>query len=76
MTIATLTTKGQVTIPADLRSRLGLEAGMQLDFSVTEEGHLLARPRVGDIRALKGSAGYVGPALSLDEIEARMLPRG
>ena len=32
--IATITTKGQVTIPAEVRERLGLRAGQKLDFDV------------------------------------------
>ena len=32
---ATLTSKGQITIPASIRRRLGLEAGKVLDFDET-----------------------------------------
>ena len=34
--------KGQVTIPKQLRDRLGIEAGQELDFS-DEDGRLVAR---------------------------------
>jgi len=37
MTTATLTSKGQVTIPAKVRAGLGIEVGDQIEFM---EGHL------------------------------------
>ena len=37
MTIARITTKGQVTIPAQVRKTLGLEEGDALVFEVTNQ---------------------------------------
>ena len=37
---ATVTSKGQVTVPADIRQRLGLKAGDRLDFHLTDSGKL------------------------------------
>lgn len=42
-TKATITSKGQVTIPLAIREALGLEAGTQLSFQLTE-GELRVRP--------------------------------
>jgi AbrB family looped-hinge helix DNA binding protein len=39
---ATVSEKGQVTIPKQLRERLGIEPGQELDFS-DENGRLVAR---------------------------------
>ena len=36
MPVATLTSKGQITIPRVVRERLRLETGDKLDFSVDE----------------------------------------
>lgn len=47
MSAATLTSKGQIVIPADIRARYGLVAGTQLEF--TDEGgviRLVVRRRV------------------------------
>jgi AbrB family looped-hinge helix DNA binding protein len=54
---ATVTSKGQVTIPKRIRERLGLDAGTELEFTVNEDGSLTVRPkrpameRLRDVRA-------------------------
>lgn len=40
---ATITSKGQVTIPAQVRRWLGLREGDQIEF-VTEDGRMVVRP--------------------------------
>jgi AbrB family looped-hinge helix DNA binding protein len=46
---STVTSKGQVTIPKAIRERLGLAVGDKLEFTVDEEGRIVARPdEVGD----------------------------
>jgi antitoxin PrlF len=37
MSIATITSKGQVTLPKEMRRKLHLEAGEKIDFRVDEE---------------------------------------
>lgn len=41
--LATLTSKGQFTLPKEIRERLGLTAGNRLDFSIDDNGLLVAR---------------------------------
>lgn len=40
----TLTVKGQVTIPKQIRDSLGLKPGMIVDFSVNPEGEVVIKP--------------------------------
>ncbi len=40
----TVTTKGQVTIPKQLRDYLGLEPGSRVDFAWTADGQVVIRP--------------------------------
>ena len=42
--LATVTSKGQLTLPKAIRQQLRLGVGSRLDFSVNEQGWLMARP--------------------------------
>ena len=44
MTLATLTTKGQVTIPRAVRDSLRLHAGDKVEFVITENREAVLRP--------------------------------
>lgn len=54
MPAATLTSKGQITLPVELRDRLRLVAGDRVNFEEQSDGSYLLRPLKGDIRRLKG----------------------
>ena len=52
MALATITSKGQVTIPKEIRDSLGLRFGDKIEIIVTEDGAALMRPiskRLDDI---------------------------
>jgi len=68
MTIATMTSKGRITIPAATRSRLKLVPGSKLDFVENEAGEIVLRPIVGDIRRLRGIVKYAGPPVSVEDM--------
>lgn len=68
MTIATMTSKGQITIPADVRAKLGLVAGTKIIFEEMGDGRLLMRPKTRDIRDLRGILKYDGPPVSIEEM--------
>lgn len=53
MATATITTKGQITLPKSVRTKLGLEAGHRIEFVETDAGFLV-KPATHDIRSLKG----------------------
>ena len=80
MTTATLTSKGQITIPISLRERFGLNPGTEVEF-VASEGVLQLKPRKrngksasASERWLSKAAGSAKPGISTDEIMA--LTRG
>lgn len=54
MPTATVTSKGQVTIPKAVRDRLQLEAGDEIDFMLNERGDVVVRPVSGDVHDLRG----------------------
>jgi AbrB family looped-hinge helix DNA binding protein len=54
MAIATLTSKGQITIPKSVRERLGLQAGDQLEFVMQQDGSVRLRRRNRSLLDLVG----------------------
>jgi antitoxin PrlF len=75
MATATMTSKGQITIPIETRRRLKLVAGLKVEFIENEHGDIVLRPKTVDIRTLRGCIRYEGPAVSLEEME-RAIARG
>ncbi len=54
--IATVTSKGQITVPLAVRSRLGIKEGDRIEF-VTQDGRTTIRP----VRSVENPfAGFVG----------------
>lgn len=66
--LASITSKGQVTLPKPIRDQLGLDAGDRLDFEVLADGSLRARP------VRRGLGGVLGvlqrPAQDALSVEA------
>jgi antitoxin PrlF len=54
MTTATITSKGQVTIPKDVRSRLGIGTGDRVEFVEIQDGVFQIVAATQDVQALKG----------------------
>ncbi|HKB10353.1 MAG TPA: AbrB/MazE/SpoVT family DNA-binding domain-containing protein [Vicinamibacterales bacterium] len=54
MPTATLTSKGQVTIPREVREHLGVDTGDRLSFVVQDDGSVVVRPVTRHVRELGG----------------------
>lgn len=54
MSIATLTSKGQTTIPKDVRDQVGLQPGDRMHFTVLESGAIVVRVKNRSARELRG----------------------
>jgi antitoxin PrlF len=54
MPTATMTTKGQVTIPKEVREHLGVVTGDRLSFVVQEDGTVIVQPITRHVRELGG----------------------
>jgi len=54
MSEATVTSKGQVTIPVDIRDALGLTAGERVVFTQLHDGTTVMRAKRHSIANLKG----------------------
>ena len=54
MATATVTSKGQITIPAPMRAALGVEAGDRVEFVEVEPGRFEVVAATQSVTALKG----------------------
>ncbi len=70
MAVATVTSKGQVTLPVEARRRLGIRAGTRLEFIVKDDERLEVVRVGGSVRDLKGLLPRPRRALSLSEMDA------
>ena len=69
MPTSTVTTKGQITLPRDVRKALGLDAGDKVDFVAVTGGFKLV-PLRKDVRVVKGRfANRVERPVTIDEME-------
>jgi antitoxin PrlF len=72
MSTATLTSKGQVTIPKPVRDALQLHAGDRINFVVRDDGVVEIRPATVDLKRLKGLLRRRGQALTIEEMDTRV----
>jgi antitoxin PrlF len=71
MTLATLTTKGQVTIPKVVRDSLRLHAGDKVEFVITESREALLRPITKKVDDVFGRLHMTGrKPISIEKMDA------
>ena len=76
MSTATITSKGQITIPRDIRSLLDLHSGDKISFIVDETGEVRFVPVTRDVSTLKGIVARPEKAVSTEEMKATVKARG
>ena len=72
---ATITSKGQITLPKPLRDTLQLSQGDRVAFFVDEDGSVRLIPKRQSIRQLKGVLAPPPTAVSLEDMD-RAISRG
>ena len=76
MPTATLTTKGQVTIPKEVREHLGIDTGDRLSFVVQEDGSVVVTPLTRQVRELGGLLRRAGRrAVSINQMDVGIARR-
>lgn len=75
MSISTITSKGQTTIPVEIRRRLKLKAGDRVEFIVEADGRVVLVPATVNVRELKGLLAPAPRRVSLEEMEAAIRKR-
>jgi len=76
MTTATVTSKGQITIPASVRQALSVRAGDRINFVQLERGQFLLLAANRSVTELKGMFGKVARTVSIDEMNRAITARG
>jgi AbrB family looped-hinge helix DNA binding protein len=65
----TLTTKGQVTVPREIRDRLGLKSGDKMAFTMLSDGTVVMRPKTRRLADLAGSLTRPGqPVVPVEDM--------
>lgn len=74
MSTATLTSKGQITIPLEIRNNLGLNKGDRLDFKISGQKQILIEARTIRTSEIYGilEKKTIRAPLSTEEIDSRM----
>ncbi len=65
----TMTTKGQVTVPREIRDRLGLKSGDMMAFTMLSDGTVVMRPKTRRLANLAGSLTRPGqPKVTVEDM--------
>ena len=70
MSEARMTSKGQITVPKDVRLKLGLKPGDRVRFLVESDGRVRLLPAKRDIGELVGILPKPKRALTIEEMDA------
>ena len=76
MSAATVTSKGQITIPADVRRALRVASGDRIEFVEIEPGRFEIIAATGSVRELKGMFGPSERHVSTDEMNEAIASAG
>ena len=76
MTTATLTSKGQITIPADVRRALNVQTGDRVEFVQVQPGRFELLAATRSVRELKGMLGKPTRTLSIEDMNRVVAEQG
>lgn len=76
MSVATLTSKGQITIPKAIRDHLQLQPGDRVEFLVGPDGQITVWPVTSDVTILKGLIPKPQQPISLEAMRTAIKQRG
>jgi antitoxin PrlF len=76
MPVATMTSKGQITMPKTVRDQLKLQPGDRVEFMVGEDGTVTVWPVTAHVTTLKGLVPKPKRAVTLKEMQDAIERRG
>jgi AbrB family looped-hinge helix DNA binding protein len=75
MPSATITSKGRITLPKEIREHLGVATGDRLSFQIGGAGEVVVGAQTYDVRTLRGMLKHRGRSVSLKAMD-RAVRRG
>jgi antitoxin PrlF len=76
MSTATLTSKGQITIPVDVRNALKVDAGDRVEFVQIAPDRYEFVAATSEVTALKGMFGPATKTVTLEAMQVAIAKRG
>ena len=73
MLAAKITSKGQITIPKDIRQHLKIDQGDKIEFFVGENGVVIISPIKSDVRKLKGIISKPDKPVSIEDMKEAII---
>jgi antitoxin PrlF len=68
MTTAAVTSKGQITIPIEVRVKLGIKPGDRVLFIENEKGEVILKPKRGSLMDVRGMLKWTGKPATIEEM--------
>jgi len=76
MSAATITSKGQITIPKDVRLRLGVGTGDRVEFVEIQAGVFQIVAATQDVRSLKGIVAKPAKPVTIEDMDSAIIEMG
>lgn len=76
MPTSTVTSKGQTTIPKEIRARLHLQPGDRLEFVVEDDGRVMVLPATVDATELRGILKAPARPVTVEAMKQAIRKRG
>ena len=69
MPSATITSKGQITLPVEIRRALGVGPGDRVSFRTADDGRVVVEPETLDLLSLRGAVKTKVKGISVEQMQ-------
>jgi len=69
MPSATITSKGQITLPVEIRRALGVGPGDRVSFRTADDGRVVVEPETLDLLSLRGAVKTPVKGVSVEQMQ-------
>ena len=76
MNITTISRKGQITLPKNIRDHLKVDSGDRVEFLIDADGHVTVWPVTEDVTRLKGMVPKPEKPVSIRDMDRAILHEG